>query len=187
MKFVLGLLSSTKVRIALAVLVVIVGWQAVRKGVSVFRPVNMASFSSASVGLTLDSPTGNEAYSSLDLTHLLPGADIYMGLDVQDSGSSGVQYGMVTTSSGDGTLDKDLVVGVAVVTAGCDSGVYAAGTILYAEHAGLDRAAFTGRTLGGGVSDHLCFHVRMPLKLPSSLGLKSASATFDFSAQPPRD
>lgn len=184
MKIVLGLLGNTKVRVGLAVLVVIVGWKLVGKGVSMFRSVNTASFSTTAVGLTLDVPEGNEAYSSLDLTHLLPGADIYLGLDVRDSGSSGVQYGMITTSSGDGTLAKDLVVGVAAVSSGCDSEAYTAGSMLYPDHQGLDRAAFTGRALGSGSSDHLCFHVRLPLTVPGSLNAKSASATFDFSAEP---
>jgi hypothetical protein len=180
--FVLGLLGHKLVRVVIVVVVVVLGWTAVNKGISLFRSVNSASFSTASLSLTADDATGGEAYSALDLTHLAPGADIYMGLSILNSGGTDFRYAMVTTSSGDGTLDKDLRVGVAAVAGGCDSGAYSAGTKLYNDHQGLDRAQFTGRALASGASDHLCFHVRFPLKLPSSLGLKSASATFDFTA-----
>lgn len=180
-KFVLGLLSNTKVRIVIAVLVLIVGWRIVGKGVSLFRSVNTASFSTATISLSLDSSAGSEAYTSLDLTHLLPGADLYLGLTVRDAGGSDLTYGMVTTATGDGTLDKDLVVGVAAVSGPCDAGAYPAGTTLYAEQRGLDSATITGRELASGNSDDLCFHLRLPSS--SAIGMKSASATFDFTAQ----
>ena len=158
------------------------GWQLVNKAITMFRSVNTASFSIANVNLTVDGDTGNEDYSALDLTNLVPGANIYMGLTVTDTGTSDFRYGMVTTSSGDGVLAKDLRIGVTAVSGGCDQGVYAAGTALSGERQRLDTAAFSGRMLAAGATDHLCFHIQLPLRLPSSLRLKSASATFDFTA-----
>jgi hypothetical protein len=182
-KFVLGLLGNKMVRVALVVLVVILGWMGVKKGIALFHSVNSASFTTPSVSLTLDTPTGNEEYSALNLTSLAPGANIYMGLTITNSGSSGFRYGMVTTSSGDETLDKDLRIGVAAVSSGCNPGVYSAGTRLYSDRPGLDRAAFAARSLPSGSNDYLCFHLQLPLKLPGSLAFKSAAATFDFTAE----
>jgi hypothetical protein len=182
-KFVLGLLGGLKGKLIIGALVLALGWWGVHKGVAMFRSVNTASFTTSAVSLTLDSGTGGERYSALDMSHLAPGADLYVGLSVDNSGSSGMRYGMVTTPSGDGVLAKDLRIGVAAVSGGCDAGAYAAGTRLYGEGQGLAGAVFTGRPLSPGAADHLCFHLKLPVTLPQSLQLESADATFDFTAQ----
>jgi hypothetical protein len=90
----------------------------------------------------------------------------------------------VSTGSGDAKLSADVRVAIAAVTAGaCNSSGFAVGVSLGGESRGLSGPAFSGRVLRSGTSEYLCFHVRLPVGLPSSLQGASAQATLNFTAK----
>ncbi len=106
-----------------------------------YQRTNSVAVSPATVGLALNSPDGEEAFTALSLTSMQPGADDYVGVTVANTGTADFSFSMSSTPSGDGTLDRDLKIGVAVVPAGgCTSSGYAAGTPLYRDARGLSGA-----------------------------------------------
>lgn len=181
-KFLLKLEKRTLMLVLTAVLVAVI-W-GVHAGLSWLHRVNSATFSPATVGLTVESQSGSDMYTVLNLTSLYPGASLYVGLTVANMGSGDFTYSMVSTPSGDGKLATDVRIGIAQVMAGsCNSGGFALGDELGGEASGLSNAAVSGRVLHAGTSEYLCFHVRLPAGLPSSLQGDSAQATLDFTAQ----
>jgi len=113
-----------------------------------------------------------------------PGADDYVGVTVANTGTTDFSFSMSSTPSGDGTLDRDLKIGVAVVPAGgCTSSGYAAGTPLYRDARGLSGATVRAQPLAAGDSEYLCFHVQLPMAVPQSILGRSAQDTLNFTAQ----
>lgn len=140
--------------------------------------------SPATVGLALNSPDDEEAYSALTLTSVQPGANAYVGVTVANTGSSDFWFAMSSTASGDGGLDSDARIGVAAVPAGgCTSSGYAAGTSLYRDTRGLSAASVRAQPLAAGDSEYLCFHIQLPLAVPKSVQGRSAQDTLDFTAE----
>jgi hypothetical protein len=182
LKFLLKLEKRTLMIVGAAVLVAVL-W-GVHIGLSWLHRVNSATLSPATVGLTADNQTGADVYTVLNVTSLYPGASLYVGLTVANVGSSNFTYGMVSTASGDAKLAADVRIRVAEVPAGaCSSSGFATGTSLGGETRGLSSPAITSRALQAGSSEYLCFHVRLPAGLPSSLQGDSAQATLNFTAQ----
>ena len=166
-----------------AVVIVALLW-GVHLGLAWLHRVNSAAFSPATVGLTIDNQTGADQYTALNLTSVMPGASLYTGLTVANVGSSDFEYSMSTTASGDAKLASSVRISIAAVPAGgCGSSAFASGTALFREARGLPSASISGRLLAAGSSEYLCFHVRLPPGLPSSLQGDSAQATFNFTAQ----
>jgi hypothetical protein len=161
----------------------VIAW-AVHVVLGYYHRYNSAAFSPGTVSLALNSPTGEAEYTALSLTGMMPGADVYVGLTVANEGSTTFKYSMTSTASGDGTLSKDIRIGVAAVAGnGCSSSAYSSGASLLRDTAGLSNASFSGRALPGAASEYLCFHARFPWGLPNSLQGRSAQATFNFTAQ----
>jgi hypothetical protein len=151
---------------------------------TLYRTTNSVTVSPATVGLTLNSPDGEEAYTALTMTSMQPGANAYVGLTVANTGTADFWFTMSSTASGDGSLDHDLKVGVAVVPAGsCTPAGYPAGTSLQRDTAGLSGASIKPQPLAAGDSEYLCFHVSLPLAVPKSIQGRSAQATLNFTAQ----
>ena len=143
-----------------------------------------STFSTGSISLTLNNQTGEVAFTDLSMTSMKPGDDVYAGLNVGNAGSLNFKYSMSATSSGDSDLATAMTIGIAAVAGtSCTSGTYAAGTSLYSDAAGLGDATIDSRALSAGASDYLCFHVKLPSDAASTLQGKSASATFNFTAQ----
>lgn len=185
MRFILKLIPGGKeARLVLGVaLLVAIAW-AVHAVLGFFHRYNSASFSASTIDLALNTQTGEDQITAMSLSDMMPGGEVYVGLSVVNTGGTAFRYSMTATPSGDGTLDKDLRVGVAAVPdSGCGSSAYAGGTTLLREVAGLSRASFSGRLLAASTTEYLCFHVRLPWGLPTSLGGRAAQATFDFTAQ----
>jgi hypothetical protein len=181
-KFLLKLPKRTLMLAGAGVLVVIL-W-GIHAGLGWLHRVNSASFSPAAVSLTVDNGTGSDEYTALNLTSLYPGASLYAGMTVANTGSGDFTYCMVSTASGDARLAADVRISVADVAAGaCNSAGFAAGISLAGESRGLAGPSFSGRVLRAGTSEYLCFHVRLPAGLPSSLQGASAQATLNFTAQ----
>jgi hypothetical protein len=150
-----------------------------------FRHVNSVALSSATVGLALNRPNGADAYTDLSLSNVQPGADIYVGLTVANTGSSDFRYSMSSTPSGDAKLARGVRIGIAAVSSGdCGSAGYAAGTPVLRDTAGLARASVGERSLPASSSELLCFHLRLPWGLPTSLEGQAAADTLNFTAQP---
>jgi hypothetical protein len=148
-----------------------------------YRHGNSASFSAPAIGLAVNNETGEEAYTALNLTNVMPGGNMYVGLTLANTGSSDLKYSMSATVSGDGSLASALQVGIAVITASsCSSSAYSAGTLLYSGARNLTRVAVSGEDLPPGSTEYLCFHVQMPWGLPNSLQGQSAAATLNFTA-----
>ena len=149
-----------------------------------YQRTNSVAVSPATVGLALNSPDGEEAFTALSLTSMQPGADDYVGVTVANTGTADFSFSMSSTPSGDGTLDRDLKIGVAVVPAGgCTSSGYAAGTPLYRDARGLSGATVRAQPLAAGDSEYLCFHVQLPVAVPQSILGRSAQDTLNFTAQ----
>lgn len=185
MRFILKLIPGNKeARLVLGVVVLVAIAWAVHAVLGLFHRYDSASFSAGTVNLALNTPTGEDQITAMSLSGMQPGADVYVGLAVVNAGGAGFRYSMTTTPSGDGILDKDLMIGVAAVPdSGCGSSAYTGGTMLLRDVTGLWRASFTGRSLAASMTDYLCFHVRLPWGLPNSLQGRSAQATLDFTAQ----
>lgn len=185
MRFVLKLIPGGKeARLVLGVAVLVVIAWAVHTVLGLFHRYDSAVFSTGTVDLAVNTQTGEEQITAMSLSGMRPGADVYLGLSVVNTGSTGFRYSMTATPSGDGSLGEDLRIGVAAVPdGGCGSSAYAAGTVLLRDVGGLSRAAFTGRSLASSTTDFLCFHVKLPWGFPVSLQGKSAEATLDFTAQ----
>jgi hypothetical protein len=165
------------------VLLVVVLW-GVHVGLGWLHRVNSASFTPASVGLTVDSGTGADEYTALNLTSVIPGASLYAGLTVANTGSSDFRYSMSTTASGNATLASSVRISIAAVPAGgCNSSAFSSGTMLFSEARGLPSASIGAQPLAAGSSEYLCFHVQLPVGMPNSLQGDSAQATFNFTAQ----
>lgn len=182
MRFILKLIPGGKeARLVLGVVVLAgIAW-AVHAALGFFHRYSSASFSAGTVDLALST---QDQLTDLSLSGMQPGADVYLGLSVVNTGGTGFRYNMIATPSGDGSLDKDLKIGVATVPdSGCGSSAYTAGTALLRDVAGLSSASFTGRSLAASTTDYLCFHVKLPWGFPASLQGKSAQATLDFTAQ----
>jgi hypothetical protein len=166
-----------------AVLVVVILW-GVHMGLGWLHRVNSASFTLATVGLTVNNDAGSDEYTALNLTSVIPGASLYTGLTVANTGSSGFRYSMSTTASGNAQLASSVRISIAAVpVGGCNSSAFASGTVLFSEARGLPSASIGARLLSAGTSEYLCFHVRLPLGMPNSLQGDSAQATFNFTAQ----
>jgi hypothetical protein len=149
-----------------------------------YRSTNTVTVSPASVGLALNSPDDEEAYTALTMTGMQPGANAYVGVTVANTGTSDFWFSMSSTASGDGTLDGDLRVGVAVVPAGsCSASGYAAGTSLHRDARGLSAASVAAQPLAAGDSDYLCLHIQLPLAVPKAIQGRSAQDTLDFTAE----
>ena len=149
-----------------------------------YQRTNSVAVSPATVGLALNSPDGEEAFTALSLTSMQPGADDYVGVTVANTGTADFSFSMSSTPSGDGTLDRDLKIGVAEVPAGgCTSSGYAAGTLLYRDARGLSGATVRAQPLAAGDSEYLCFHVQLPVAVPQSILGRSAQDTLNFTAQ----
>jgi hypothetical protein len=150
-----------------------------------FRHVNSAALSNATVGLALNSPNGEDAYTDLSLSNVQPGADMYVGLTVANTGGSDFRYSMSSTASGDAKLARAVRIGIVVVASGgCGAAGYAAGVQVLRDAADLDRASIGVRALPASSSEYLCFHLRLPWGLPNSLQGQSAADTLNFTAQP---
>jgi hypothetical protein len=150
-----------------------------------FGQGDTVSFSTPTVSLALDSPTGEEAYTALSLSNMVPGGDVYLGLTVTNTGAAGFRYSMSSTASGDGTLAKDLWIGIAVTDGtGCSSSDYSSGVPLMSDKAGLSQAVISGESLAASDSEYLCFHIRLPPGSPASAQAMSAQTTLDFTAEP---
>jgi hypothetical protein len=185
-RFILKLIpGGNQARLVLGVVVLVgIAW-VVHAVQGFFHRYNSASFSTGTVDLALSTQGGSQdQLTAMSLSGMQPGADVYLGLSVVNTGSAGFRYNMIATPSGDGSLGKDLKIGVAAVPdSGCGASAYAAGTPLLRDVAGLSSASFTGRSLAASTTDYLCFHVELPSGFPSSLQGKSAQATLDFTAQ----
>jgi hypothetical protein len=184
--FLLKLIPGGKwARLALGIaLLAGISW-VVHFGYNLYRSTNSVSVSPATVGLALNSPDGEEAFTAMSLTSMQPGADAYVGVTVANTGSADFSFSMSSTPSGDGALDGDLRIGVAVVPAGsCTSSGYAAGTVLYRDARGLSGAAIGAQPLAAGDSEYLCIHVQLPVAVPQSVLGRSAQDTLDFTARP---
>jgi hypothetical protein len=149
-----------------------------------YTSTNSVTVSPATVGLAVNSADGEEGYTALTMTGMQPGANAYVGVTVANTGTADFWFTMSSTASGDGSLDRDLKIGVAVVPVGnCTSLGYAAGTSLEHDTRGLSRASIKAQPLAAGDSEYLCFHVALPLALPKSILGRSAQATLNFTAE----
>jgi hypothetical protein len=150
---------------------------------TMFRHLNTVTMSPATVGLALNSPDDETGIASLSLTNMQPGANAYIGLTVANTGSADFWLTMSSTASGDAGLAGDLRVGIAVAPAGaCDASGYAAGTVLRRQTQGLANLSIGAQPLAASDSESLCFHIQLPLRLPSSIQGNSAQATLNFTA-----
>lgn len=143
-----------------------------------------ASFSTATISLTLNSQTGEAEFTDLSMGDMKPGADIYAALTVGNAGSSDFSYSMSAVQSGDADLADALTIGIAAVSGNsCTASAYQGGTSVYADAAGLSKAAIAGRALPAGHTEHLCFHAQLPSDAGDNLASQAADATFNFTAQ----
>lgn len=185
MSFLLKLIPGGNIaRLALGIAVLAgISW-VVHFGYNLYKTTNSVTVSPASVGLALNSPVGEEAIAAVTMTSMQPGANAYVGVTVANTGTSDFWFTMSSTPSGDGSLDRELRVGVAVVPAGnCTSSGYASGTSLYRDASGLSAASIRAKPLASGDSDYLCLHIQLPLAVPKSLQGRSAQDTLDFTAE----
>ena len=184
MGFLLKLIPGGKAaRLVLLAAMVVGGYLAYRWVSSFVNRINTASFETPAVSLALNQ-TADAGYTALDISNIWPGANIYTGLNVANTGGAGFRYSMVSTPSGDGGLDADLRVSIAAVqNGGCNAAAFAGGMLLERERAGLGSAALAGRPLAAGATDYLCFHIRLPLTLPRRILDRDAQATLNFTAQ----
>jgi predicted ribosomally synthesized peptide with SipW-like signal peptide len=144
---------------------------------------------------TLDLVVGGDSddahdFAALTVPNMRPGDVQYAALDVANAGSLGFSYGMTAdTVDADGkpaglgaALDLDveaLADGVA-----CNADNWGASAPLVS--GALDGATFSGRALGAGVSDNLCFRVTFPdggAGADNDLQGAATTATFSFTAQ----
>jgi hypothetical protein len=176
--------GGQKARLILAVaLLAVISW-VVHFAWNLFRHLNTVTMSPATVGLTLNSPDDETGIASLTMTNMQPGANAYVGLTVANSGSADFWLTMTSTASGDGGLAGDVRVGIAVAPAGaCDATGYPAGTVLRRPAQGLANLSIGARPMAAGDSEYLCFHIQLPLRLPSSILGNSAQATLNFAAR----
>jgi hypothetical protein len=145
--------------------------------------INTASFETRTVNLAL-TQSADERYTALDVSNIWPGANIYTGLDVGNSGDATLRYSMASTPSGDSGLDTDLQVSIAAVQDGsCNAAAFASGMLLEREKGGLASAVIAGRPLAAGATDYLCFHLRLPVSVPRRIVDRDAQATLNFTAQ----
>jgi hypothetical protein len=183
--FILKLIpGGKKARLALGIVILAgISW-VVHFVYTLYKTTNSVAVSPATVGLALNSPDDQEAYTALNLTSMQPGADEYAGVTVANTGSADFWFNMASTPSGDGSLGKDLLVGIAAVPVGsCSSSGYASGTFLHRDSRGLVNAAIGWQPLAAGDSEYLCFHVRLPPSLPKSIQGSSAQDTLNFTAR----
>jgi hypothetical protein len=144
---------------------------------------NASTFSTATISLTLNSPTGEVQFTDLSMDDMKPGADIYAALTVGNAGTSDFKYSMSTEQSGDADLADALTIGIAAISDGsCTASTYQGGTSVYTDTAGLSKAAITGRALAAGHTERLCFHAQLPSDAGGSLASETADATFNFTA-----
>jgi hypothetical protein len=183
--FILKLIpAGKKARIVLAIVLLLgISW-VVHFVYNLFQTTNSVAVSPVAVGLALNSPDDQEAFTALNLTSMQPGADEYVGMTVANTGTADFWFNMASTPSGDSSLGKDLLVGIAAVPAGnCSSSGYAAGTFLHRDSRGLVNASIGWQPLAAGDSEYLCFHVRLPAALPESVQGGSAQDTLNFTAR----
>jgi hypothetical protein len=183
--FLLKLIPGGKTaRLALAVvLLAAISW-VVRFGYNLYKTTNSVTISPASVGLALDSPDDEEAFTVLTMTSMQPGADAYVGMTVANTGGADFWFSMSSTPSGDGGLSGDVRIGVAEVAAGgCSPSGYPAGTALHRDSRGLASASIGWQPLAAGDSEYLCFHVQLGPALPTSILGSSAQDTLNFMAR----
>jgi hypothetical protein len=149
-----------------------------------YRHTNSVTVSPVTVGLALNSPDDEEAITALTMTGLQPGASAFVGVTVANTGTAGFWFTMSSTPSGDGSLGRDVRIGVVAVPAGgCTSSGYAAGTSLYRDARGLSGASLKPQPLAAGDSEYLCIHIQLPLAVPKSILGSSAQDTLDFTAE----
>jgi hypothetical protein len=126
---------------------------------------------------------------TLTASNLVPGDSFVSQLTVQSNGSLGLRYAMTTSVTGDTSLASALLLAIRTKTANpCSS---QDGTVLYGPAA--MNAAFLGdpaygqqtgdRLLEAGVTEGLCFSLAFPSGASSSLQGKSATVTFNFTAE----
>jgi hypothetical protein len=182
--FLLKLIPGGKTaRLLLLGGVAVLGFWAYHWVSSFVHRIDTASFETSTVSLAL-TQAGEEGYTALDINNVWPGANIYTGMDVDNSGGAAFRYSMVSTASGDSGLDGDLRVSIAAVQDGsCDASAFASGMLLEGERAGLSSAAIAHRPLAAGATDYLCFHVRLPLTVPRKILARDAQTTLNFTAQ----
>jgi hypothetical protein len=184
--FILKLIPGGKTaRLVLGIAVLAgISW-VVHFAANLYKTTDSVTVSPASVGLALNSPDDEEAFTSLSLTSMQPGANAYVGMTVANTGTADFWFSMSGTASGDAGLARDLRVAVAEVPAGgCSPSGYPAGTSLHRQSRGLASASVGWQPLAAGDSEYLCFHVQLPLSLPTSIQGSSAQDTLNFMARP---
>jgi hypothetical protein len=119
--------------------------------------------------------------STLTMLNLAAGDNFDAQLNIANAGSLGLTYGLATSIvivSGNPALASTLQLTVRVKTANpCSS---RDGAVLYNNE--LDLAAFTGRALGVGAGESLCFTIVLPTTAGSSVQNTNLAATFAFQA-----
>jgi predicted ribosomally synthesized peptide with SipW-like signal peptide len=158
--------------------------------------LNNNTFSAATLDLTATAPSA----TSFTLASMVPGDVVTAPITVGDAaGSADLRYAMTSATTGDATLAAALKVTVKTGLTGatCTSAGFSGGTaIASAVPLGPSTAVFgsatTGaqagdRNLAGGASEVLCVQVALPLTETNTIGGKSTTATFTFTAEQTRN
>lgn len=119
--------------------------------------------------------------STLTMTDLAAGDNFDGQVDIANGGSLALTYSLVTSVvivSGSPALPSTLLLTARVKTANPCSA--RDGVVLYNNQ--LDLAAFSGRSLGVGGSESLCFTIVLPTTAGNSLQNSNVAATFAFQA-----
>jgi hypothetical protein len=120
------------------------------------------------------------AGSTLSISDLAAGDSFDAELNITNAGSLGFSYGMLApTLTGSAALGSALQLTVRTKTANpCSS---RDGTVLMPATS-LSTATFSGRVLGVGGSDAICFTIVLPTTSGTSLQGTNVAATFTFQA-----
>ncbi|HET9441741.1 MAG TPA: TasA family protein [Acidimicrobiales bacterium] len=145
-----------------------------------------STFTAGTVDLVLGGDTDDAyAFSSLEMSDMKPGSEVYAPLTVANTGTLDFAYDLATgTVDTGGALGTQLQLEAKVVAAGGDcvagAAYTAASTVITA--GAMSAAAVTDRALNASASEILCFKVSLPSDTANSFQGAQTTATFTFSA-----
>ena len=146
-----------------------------------------STFTTGTLDLRLNGDaTTSYGFTTLSLSNIKPGDDVYAPLTVSNNGTLPYTYTMTSSATNpDGKSLKDqLQAGARLVanTGLCTSGGYAAGTTVIAAGSLSAAAISTPRSVAAGSSEVLCFHVSLDVTTGNAYQGATTTSTMNFSA-----
>ena len=147
--------------------------------------VNGTTLSAGTIDLRVNGQDAISAYTSLDLTTMVPGSSTAAVLTVKNSGTASLKYTATTSASNEDNkgLGAALVVKVTgdPSVSGSAPSASCAGSALAGSGSGLNGTLVgTGRLLAAGATEPICVQISLPAAAPASLQGATTTVALTF-------